>query len=223
MPLSTIRVCPGVYPGNLHIDRDVTVIGAGDGTDPKTSTILDAAGGGRVVYIAPGVTVALHGLRLTGGTQDGAAGLLNDGTVEMTRCTVSGNNAGISSGGGIYNRGSGKFTLIDCKVTNNTAVFGGGIYQVSGQPAALHNTIVENNHATMGGGGIFVNSGRVTITDNSMVRTNTAVEDGGGVFNSGTVACSAGGSVSGNTVGGNPNNCIDSGIPPGMGCNSCPA
>jgi hypothetical protein len=221
MPLSTIRVCPGVYPGILRIDRDVTVIGAGDGTDPKTNTILDAAGGGQVVRIVDDVTVALHGLRLTGGLRPGGAGLFNDGTVEMTRCTVSGNNAGAAAGGGIYNRGAGKLTLIDCKVTNNTAHLGGGIFQNSVQPAALHNTIVENNHATDAGGGIRVSSGRVTITDNSMVRTNTAVLNGGGVFNNGTVACSAGGSVNGNTVGGNPSNCVDT--TPGMGCNSCSA
>ena len=215
----TIYACPGRYTLNFTIFQDATLIGAGDGADPGANTILDAAGNGTVVRI-PFATVALQNLRITGGSSVGGGGISNAGTLSLTACTVTGNNLG----GGIFN--SGQLTLTDCAVTANTSSVGAGIRQSSGQPVTLHNTVVQDNHAVPSfpggssrGGGIYIIGGTVAITDNSVVTGNTAVTDGGGIFNNGTVTCNAGGRVGGNTVGGNPNNCVDN---LGMGCNTCP-
>jgi hypothetical protein len=218
----SIFICPGTYSGNFTVGQnDVILIGAGDGADPAANTILDANGSGRVLDIG-GPIVTLLGLRLTGGNSGSGAGVRNDGgALAMGGCTVTG-NVSSDSGGGICNVNRGVLTLSDCTVSDNDAVDGGGIHHSSDQQLLLSNTIVERNDATGDGGGIYVDAGALaTIQNQSAVRTNTAVSGGGGIFNLGTVNCSAIGAVSGNTVGGMANNCIDAGMAPGTGCDGC--
>lgn len=67
---ATIRLCAETYNETLTIEKDVTLIGAGDGAD---GTVLDGQGNGSVVtvpglgVVLPGATVMLEGLRITGG------------------------------------------------------------------------------------------------------------------------------------------------------------
>ncbi len=162
----TVYACPGLYTGSFVLNKDVSLIGAGQGTDPSTSTILDPKGVNRVVDVAGTVTAALRGLRITGGeqqTEDGG-GIRNAGSLTVSDCTITANRTISVSGGGIANLGT--LTLIASAVTKNEALigFGGGIAN-SGTVTLDSACSVTGNTATgaSGGGGIHTNGGTVTL------------------------------------------------------------
>ncbi len=196
--LTTIRICPGTYVGDLEIPRTVTLLGAGDGPGAG-STILQGTGTTQVVAISlDDQDVTLRNLRITGGggstngagiTTDGrsltmtdctvtgntdlnqAGGLfVSGGTAQLTRCTISDNHTTdvASRGGGISN--GGQTTLTDCVVSGNSAGdIGGGIVNLGPSThLTLVNTVVSGNHATTGAG-IYVMSGSSVTLNNSLV------------------------------------------------------
>ena len=169
--LSIVRVCPGTYVGDLLITRSLTLIGAGDGDDPSTNTILQGSGTTSVVTVAGGSsTTTIENVRVTGGA--GAyvgGGILNNfSTLTVTNCTVTGNRVNLN-GGGIDNT-SGTMTLNGCTVTNNDAANNGGGIGNSGT-TTLNGCTVSGNRAT-NAGGIFNFDGTVTL-NTSVVSGNT--------------------------------------------------
>ena len=147
----------------------VSLVGAGEGSDPATATLLDATGtGGRVLTIFGGVgLVVLQRLRVTGAnTPIGAAGILHAGTtLRMTECTVAGNTAtrqrwrrphcqrqqhpgddALHGAGEPRDGGGGS---------------GGGIVTLG--TTTLTDCLIENNSADDIGGGIVVDNGRTTM------------------------------------------------------------
>ena len=98
---STIRIYAGTS-GAITVTKKLTLIGAGDVSDPARITIVDAAMSGRVVPIHSGVTATLQGLCITRGLIGSGAGVDTIGALTMSNCTVSGNSAA-ASGGGIAN------------------------------------------------------------------------------------------------------------------------
>jgi hypothetical protein len=166
----------------LLLSKDLAIQGPGAGE-------LEITGGGaeRVFDIAQNTVVTISGLTVEGGNArtgayepartDGlGGGILNEGNLTLSGCTVTHNTAinGYSGeGGGIANLGYMKMT--DCTVTGNSASYrGGGVY----------------------------NTGLLIVTD-STVTQNTAgyVKGGGGddLFNLGTL------DVSGSTIGSKKN------------------
>ena len=100
------------------------------------------------------------------------------GDLTMNDTTISGGNAGVFGGGGIYNRGTA--TLTNSTVSGNSAeAFGGGIDNAYGGTVTLTNSTVSGNVAYYGGG--ILNNGTATLT-NSTVSGNMAY-DGGGIYN----------------------------------------
>ena len=201
---STIRICAGTYVGNLVITRNVTLIGAGQGEDPATNTILDAAGSGRVVLMER-VTVTLQNLHITGGGGGpGGGGILNDqGTLTLIDTTVTRNTVRDGGGGGGIYSIAGSVTLSDSTVTRNSATSGGGIYNDFGM-LTLSNSTISGNTATNGGGGITNNIGTVTLDGTSRVTGNTApAGEGGGIHsqNGGAVILANEQNVTDNTGG----------------------
>lgn len=241
-PGATIRICAGSYllPKTVKLDKNLALVGAGDGPDPAESTILDASGSDENVMYVALATVTLQGLRFTGGWVTGSGGGISiyASTVTMTDCTVIGNEA--FTGGGIYSENSA-VTITDCTVAENASTIsgGGGIHNdggnltltrshVSGNTtdasgAGIFNEVgevtldasdVTGNTATGAGGGVFNNSSaKLTLVNGSAISGNTAqsLSGGGGVSNRGTVDTS-GGSITGNT----PDQCVD--VAPGTGC-----
>ena len=67
---------------------------------------MTVSGGGtsRVFQVDAGVTASISGLTITGGNAgySTGGGLYNDGTATLTNCTVSGNSATGNGGGGLY-------------------------------------------------------------------------------------------------------------------------
>ena len=133
----------------------------------------------RVFQVVPGASATISGVTITGGSTTGnGGGLYNQGTLNLTNCTVSGNSAG--SGSGLFNAGT--TTLTNSTISGNSATkAGGGVDNTS--MATLTNCTVNGNSATNGGGGLN-NTGTATLM-NSRITANSA-SSGGGLDNSGT-------------------------------------
>ena len=126
-PGSTLTIS-GTCLGTFTVfSKDLTLKGG-----PAT---LDARGAGTTLFVASG-TVDVVRLTITGGTGTdfcGASpgcpqggGIIDFGTVNLKRSTVSGNGGSSAyAGGGILNGGT--LNIIHSVVTGNSAQFGGGI------------------------------------------------------------------------------------------------
>lgn len=203
---ATIHICAGTYRENNGIGKNLTLIGAGDGTGAG-NTILEGDQTMTVVTIDTGATVTLHGLRITNGDSINGGGVANAGTLTATSCTITGNGA--DQGGGINNAGA--LTLNQTSIEGNFATNneGGGIYNENESSLVMNDSQISGNTAGNAGGGLFNNSARATL-NNSTISGNTATGQngnpgqGGGIFNLiGTIILSSGSSVTDN----NPDNC----------------
>lgn len=164
---------PGYFGGaiELFISKDLTIQGPGAGE-------LAISGGGatRVFEIAQGANVAISGLTIEGGNattgaydphpyDDYGGGILNEGTLTLSGCTVTDNalNSGVLYwGGGIANLGT--MTMSDCTVTGNHAAYGGGIYN-SGTLTVLSSTVINNSAA----------DGADVLTDHLFTKKNSDI------------------------------------------------
>jgi hypothetical protein len=198
----TVRVCPGRYIGTFSFSATSTeVIGAGDGRDPASNTILDSDEADRVVAVPQNVAVTLRRVRITGGylPTGVGGGIRTAGTLALSSCTVGGNVA--SQGGGIFHSGTatGPLELADCQVTGNstTAGSGGGIYGGGSQPVVLSGCTISENRSSEHGGGIG-KAGGSWIIAGSAIDANEAAELGGGIFNSGPLTFDAASSITNN-------------------------
>ena len=140
---------------------------------PAAGLTIDAGGMSGVFQVDGGVTAALSGLTITGGSAVLGGGLVNLGTITLTDCTISGNSA--IAFGGVYNDGTA--TLIDCTISGNSAQYGGGLFNFG--TATLTDCTISGNSATRIGGGLW-NDGTATLTD-CTISGNSAIE-GGGVY-----------------------------------------
>ncbi|HEX5073908.1 MAG TPA: PxKF domain-containing protein [Gemmatimonadaceae bacterium] len=208
-PGATITFAPGVTgtitltAGQLDIDKGLTITGPG-----ARSLAVNGNNSGRVFDVKSGVgPVALAGLTITGGTVVGSlgGGIANSGTLTLTRCTVTGNNA--IDGGGIDNEG-GTLTVVESTVSGNHASgYGGGIFSetnsdLSSSSTTILNSTISGNTADAGGGVTIYNG--LTRVLHSTITANRAVE-GGGLWSFGDVATRAdveGSIVAGNTTDG---------------------
>lgn len=189
---ATLYICPGTYSGvngRANISRNLTLIGAGDGANSASNTILNAAGTLAVVKIDASASVALRGLRLTGGVGYGGGGVENNGTVDLTDCTIKGNAANL--GGGVYNTGTTVFT--DCAITDNQSTMGGGINN-NGGTVTLNRTLIADNTAGTGGGIIntdaFESPAFITFNAGNEITGNAANDagsGGGGIHNNANI------------------------------------
>jgi fibronectin-binding autotransporter adhesin len=169
--------------GQITIAGDVEIRGPGE-------SVIAVSGetNGRVFEVEPNVSAAISGLTITGGFADRGAGILNRGSLAVSRLAVSGNAATVS-GGGIFNDGA-SLSVTDSLVSDNRAgTAAGGIW--SGQQATISGSSIVGNSAglipgvvydagSVGGG--IVSVGTLTIVD-SEILSNTSNYQGGGVHN----------------------------------------
>jgi len=163
----------------IIINNDVTLDGEGNLT-------VDGNDDHRVLSVSAGITTELVGMTVTRGrlpqTSEQGGGILNEGTLTITKSTVASNgtpgddSGGGAEGGGIYN--SGTLTLEDSAVRENGAWEGCGIYNTG--TATLINSDVSQNGGpypsyVWSGSGIG-SIGTLTLID-TVVTLN---EDGGG-------------------------------------------
>jgi hypothetical protein len=144
---------PGYFGGaiELFIAKDLTIQGPGAG-----ELAISGGGAARVFDIAQGAHVAISGLTIEGGnartgafdpvSTDGyGGGILNEGTLTLSGCTVTHNTAteyGGGYGGGITNFGT--MTMSGCTVTGDTAGYGGGGVYNKGTLTVVDSTVTQN-------------------------------------------------------------------------------
>lgn len=186
--LATVHVCAGTYAGGFSIARDVTVIGAGEGADPASSTIFDG-GGTQIVLLLTDGAVALRQVRVTRGEagEDGGGGISSSASsLTMHDCTVIGNRGRL--GGGI-GQVTGPLTMTRCTVRDNVApdtdtlaASGGGLRLAAN--ATLTDCQIEDNTTAGSGGGLNIQPNRsLTLAGTTRIAGNTAAQGGGLMVN----------------------------------------
>ncbi len=160
--------------------------------------ILNGANTSRIFNVGSSGLLALRSLTLKNGSGSGDGGALfnigttaitactftsngnnsgsgsaiqsDGGTMALTNCTLSGNNASpVGGGGGIWNRTGSVMTLIQCTVSGNSAGFGGGIYNQG--TLTLNNSIVAGNTApTPSNADIFLTASILTYSGANIVQ-----------------------------------------------------
>jgi pectin methylesterase-like acyl-CoA thioesterase len=178
---TTITVCEGTYTGDITINRNLSLTGAGDGANPAFNTILHGTGHSSVVTIGASGTMTVQRLRITGGSANQGGGVfIAAGTHTLSECTIIGNTS-VTSGGGIFNDGS--LMMDSCSVKNNQSLGSGGI--VSDGTLSLQSSILVRNTTTGGagsqGGGLLNLSGAAHLTNCDVVH-NTASSGGSGIY-----------------------------------------
>ena len=169
--------------GELLITKDVSIVGPG-------SKLLTISGNNsrRVFHLTNNALVNISGLRIASGyTTDPGAGLRQDsGDLVLSDCTISGNSASFSFGGGISLLGT--VLANRCTFSTNSGLAGGAVY-AGGTFKAINCTMIGNQAA--GGAAIFSNGGSLlltncTITKNSALQYTSSSYGGGISLPSGT-------------------------------------
>jgi len=173
-PGDTIAVGPGIYTGGIVIAKSLTVRGSG-----AADTVI--TGGGPVITVSGG-QVVIRGVTVADG--DSAAdggGILNTGTLTLTRATVTGNSAG-GSGGGLANTGTTARAHVSKTrfVANTAALDGGGIEDRDSAHLTLRSDSVRKNSASAGGG-IEV-AGAASATGRDVTVSRNTSDLGGGII-----------------------------------------
>jgi len=181
--------------GDLDIRRSIIIVGAGAG-----STVIDGGGAAMNdhVFLVVSAIVNISGVTIRNGSAaSSGGGIVNVGTLAITKSVISGNTA--LFGGGISNDGRSTLTITNSTISGNTAGGGGGGIANWGMLTITNSTINGNigNNAGLGfGGGIANNiNGTVSIT-NSTISGNFA-SGGGGASSEGTLT------VTNSTISGN--------------------
>jgi CSLREA domain-containing protein len=179
---------PGAGGGSLVIRRSLSVTGP---STRITIRRLSTDPAFRILQVGTGVTVSLTNLILRSGrvVDLPGGGVMNYGTLTMTRCRVEGSwPTGISSYGGLA-----RLTLTNSTVANNP---GTGVYVRSGSAKLDHSTVRNNSssgvaslygtveiaHSTVAENltsGLVIRSARVTVSESSIVGNSTTSEGGG--------------------------------------------
>ena len=179
--------------GEIVLNKDLTIRGNG-----AANTVITRGGveppAFRIFSVASPVTANIDMVTISNGfdtSGDGGGGIFNDGTLNLSRSTVTGNRAqlfseGDARGGGIVNFGTAVITNTEVvgnsvPATPNSATGRGGGIDNEGT-MSLSNSSVSNNSVTsvfgsQGGGIANVNGGALTLRD-ALVSGNTATVTG---------------------------------------------
>jgi hypothetical protein len=155
----------------IAANDNLTIAGNGDSLQRNSKSPAF-----RLFDVATGASLTLTNLTVNNGLTSGAGGgILNNGTLSVSGCTVSGNSAG--AGGGIW---GGTMTVQNSTLSGNSAGEGGGIYSEGGSITISGSTLSHNSADV--GGGIYNGAGFLNISG-CTVSHNTATQWGGGIYN----------------------------------------
>ncbi|WP_419649431.1 choice-of-anchor Q domain-containing protein, partial [Thiolapillus sp.] len=135
---------------HITLDKSVVINGDVDG-DHKPDIILSGTGehNTRLLYVNPGKTVTLEGLRLESGFADYGGAIWNYGTLTINYCRLSHNTARDGykggSGGAIYNDASGTLIINNTTLNHNTSMTSGGAIQNFMGKVMLMNVTLSDN------------------------------------------------------------------------------
>ncbi|HET8899476.1 MAG TPA: right-handed parallel beta-helix repeat-containing protein [Rhodanobacteraceae bacterium] len=105
-------------------------------------------------------------------------------TVNVLRCTISGNTASDDEGGGINVGYAATLTVSDSVISGNTADSdGGGVYGLNYSAVSIERSTISGNRTNGGeGGGIYVESDSTLTLRDATISGNWSDGDGGGVY-----------------------------------------
>ncbi|HEY6771865.1 MAG TPA: choice-of-anchor Q domain-containing protein [Solirubrobacterales bacterium] len=165
--------------GDLDIAGQLTISHAG-----VTPSVIDGAGIDRVIQVLGGGNLTAVGLTIRNGrTAQSGGGIRNEGTLNLSDVTVSGNETTASYGGGIADAGPANMSLTNVTISGNRAEGdGGGIDQGLGGLANLNNVTIAGNTADTdgdagGGGGVLVAPGTILNPEGTFNLRNTVIAD----------------------------------------------
>ncbi|MBK6948463.1 MAG: hypothetical protein IPH16_10735 [Haliscomenobacter sp.] len=168
----------------------------------SNNVALSAGGGLFTTPATTNLTMSNCFFKLNMAMQGG--GIYNQSLLVLNNSQIT-NNKATSNGGGIYNSLGTSLSMTGCQVTGNDAGlnFGGGIY--STRPLTLSSCQINNNSSGNAGGILMAN--RPLIMTNCEVKNNTTVYQGSGInlqdVPSATLTnCEISGNVSQNSQGG---------------------
>lgn len=198
-----ITFSPALSGQTILLTNGSLVVNDADGVTIDASTLpggitIDGHRADRV-FLNNGY-LSLRALALTGGfVSPGAGGgaVVNNNTMTLERCTLSGNTAGY--GGAIWNNPGAIMTLRQCTIAENTASQSGGI-ENRGVMTLVHCTVADNTAPTIGG--IFNYLESLTI-ENCIVAGNSGGL-GNDVNNQGTITTVGANIVQTSIPGGGP-------------------
>ena len=191
-----IYAAGGIYTGTgdavITLTHSISLYGAWDGASSGAvvrnlaayPTILNGGNLRRGIYISPGITPTLDGLRVTRGMtlQRGGGIFAEHAHPVISHCRIFSNTA--DQGGGIYLSDTDQAMLIENNIYSNTALGtfgeGGGIFAQQAQQLNIQNNQIHANNANYGGGIILYNNLTATIMANQIYSNNAII--GGGVY-----------------------------------------
>jgi hypothetical protein len=186
-PPATVKVagyCPEWFVNPVvAIDREITLVGGYTPADWSVSypltqpTILDAQGGGRVIYAT--APVSLVNLTIQNGAVAGhGAGAYFyyvPATLEgVTFINNAATGGGYGGGAAFFDRATVNNTTF---ISNSTGTFGGGM-AVMADADVSHSTFASNTASADGGGAYF--SGPATINSSTFISNTSIGQYGGG-------------------------------------------
>ena len=159
--------CTVVLQGNTELLNDLVISSGATVTLDLNGYALKGTGSGSVITVNGTLTVVSSSGTgtITGGKNGFGGGIRNNGTLTISDCILTGNEA-TASGGAVYN--TGVMVMYDCQLLDNEADVGGGaIYSTSSGGseglATIENCVMTGNYAYHGGA--IYNAGDMEITD----------------------------------------------------------
>jgi CSLREA domain-containing protein len=151
--------------GDLDVASQLTITHTG-----VQPAVVDGGGVDRVIHVLGAANLTALGFTIRNGrtTQTGA-GIRNEGTLDLSNATVTGNETTGSFGGGIANAGTATMSLTNVTVSGNRADRdGGGVDQGVGGRSDLNNVTITGNTtgfsgASGSGGGIYNGGGTINL------------------------------------------------------------
>jgi CSLREA domain-containing protein len=136
--------------GELVINKNLTLQGPGYNNLKISGNKMS-----RVFSINKDITATIQDVTISDGRAVGATnggGILNLGTLTLTRCIIANNYAG-GDGGGIYNHyDHGTLYVFQSEFIGNGAIYGGGIKNESATATITNSTFFGNVGSSRGGG-----------------------------------------------------------------------
>jgi CSLREA domain-containing protein len=154
----------GSLEGDLDVAGPLTITHTG-----LAPAVIDGNGIDRVVHVLPTGNLTASGLTIRNGrTTLSGAGIRNEGNLNLSSATLTGNETTASFGGGIANASMGSLVLTNVTISGNRAENdSGGIDQGPGGQANLNNVTITGNTADSdangGGGGGLMAKGTVKL------------------------------------------------------------
>jgi hypothetical protein len=180
--------------GELSIKKNISINGPGAGQ-------LTVSGGhtSRIFEVSANYRLSLSGLTISNGfadpTQLGGGGIANHGTLAVSGCTLTSNQA-YTYGGAILNDYSATLTVTNTTLSGNAAQEGGGGAIANHGSLTITGSTLSANSANFGGA-IYNTGGGAMTLNNSTLSDNSATDpgDSGIIPDGGAIACDAGSSA----------------------------